>query len=542
MLDTDISGEKKMIHHNEWLPIAIIIMIVEAGLEAYALIRLFMLNMLPDRYLLVIALIMVLSLLVTGMLLFMGMKHHRHHKARSVRRVIGVILAVVFGFGSAYASSMAHDVQTTVASVTDETKTVEAVVGVYVMADDSAQTIDDAKDYQFAVMRSFDLANTRAAENTLANMLGQTLNLSEFASITDCARALYDGRAGAMLVNEAFAATLEDVDEYADFATDTRLLYEVSVDTPAEVTDPALTASASTSTSEAVASGSFSIPEDALDAVSDVTSKPFVLYVSGSDTRSQILDTSRSDVNIIMAVNPTTKQILLLNTPRDYYIANPVGGGALDKLTHCGIYGVDCSMKALANLYDTDVNYYLQLNFTGFETLIDAIGGITINSPQDFTASQTSSYSFKKGANQVNGAQALAFARERYSFASGDNQRGRDQMEVIRAVIEKLTSSPAILQNYSQILQSMENMMVTSMTSNDISALVKMQLTDGSSWDIKRFAVTGTGGSDVTYSMPGVHCYVMYPNDDDVAAAKALLDKIENGETITDDDADFVTQ
>ena len=526
-----------MLRYKQWLPIAIIIMIVEAGLEAFAFIRVAMLNMLPGKYLLVVALVMALSLVATALLMFVGIKRRHRSGARCARRIIGGVLAAVFGFGSAFASSMAGDVQNTIAGVTDESKTVEAVVGVYVMADDPAQTIADAKDYSFAAMRSFDVANTTAAKNTLESTLGQSINMVEFASIADCAKALYDGQTGAMLVNEAFAGTLQDVEEYANFSTDTRLLYEVPVDTPADISDPAL--SSSNLESVSVSKGSISVPEDALNAVDNVTKSPFVLYVSGSDTRSQILDTSRSDVNILMAVNPNTRQILLLNTPRDYYIANPAGDGAKDKLTHCGIYGVDCSMKALANLYDTNVNYYMQLNFTGFEKLIDAIGGITVNAPEDFTAG---GYSFTAGENTVDGAQALAFARERHAFAGGDNQRGKDQMEVIRAVIDKLTSSPSVLQNYPEILQSLENMMVTSLSSDDISGLVKMQLSNGGSWDIKRFAVTGTGGTDVTYSMPGVSCYVMYPNDDDVATASALLDKIMSGETITDSDADFISQ
>ena len=268
--------------------------------------------------------------------------------------------------------------------------------------------------------------------------------------------------------------------------------------------------------------------------MSDVTEQSFVVYISGSDTRSAILDTSRSDVNILMVVNPKTRQILLLNTPRDYYVENPAGNWAYDKLTHCGIYGIDCSEKALENLYSVKINYYAQINFTGFETLIDAIGGVTVDSPKAFEAG---GYSFTEGENTLNGKQALAFARERHAFAGGDNVRGQNQMRVIKAVISKITSDGGtVLLHYGEILDSLSGMFVTDMNSDDISALVKMQLNDMSSWNVESYAVTGTGGMDTTYSMPGYSVYVMYQNPDMVAKATGLIDKVESGVILTDGD------
>ena len=247
-----------------------------------------------------------------------------------------------------------------------------------------------------------------------------------------------------------------------------------------------------------------------------------------------MLDTSRSDVNILMAVNPQTRQILLLNTPRDYYIPNPAGGGQLDKLTHLGIYGIDVSMKGLADLYQEDVDYYGQINFTGFETLIDAIGGITVDSPQAFEAQ---GYSFSEGPNTMDGAQALAFARERHSFSSGDNERGRNQMRVITAVIQKITGdSTNLLLHYNEVLDSLQGMFVTNLTSDDIASLVKMQIDDNRSWNVKSYAVTGTGGSEYTYSMPSMKAYVMYENKDMVQKGADLIDKVMNGETLSDSD------
>lgn len=512
-----------MLKKRRWMPIAILVLLLQILVEGAAVYYVLKLNMLPALYTFIFLAAVILTIFLTAALMFAGI-NKKPSIGRRVRRIIAIVLAIALGLGSVAAAYMANELGTTVSKVTEKDDTTSAVVGVYVMKNDNAKSIEDAKDYTFGVMREFDSANTEAAVSKLSEELGKEISTTEFASVTDTAHGLYESEVGAMLINEEYISLLTDTEDYQDFESETRLLYEITV----KQSD--LANSSSTDSSDDEESTDTSSVEN---AVSDVTAKPFLIYLSGSDTRSQVLDTSRSDTNILMAVNPETKQILLLNTPRDYYIANPAGGGALDKLTHCGLYGIDNSIKALEDLYDTDVNYYAQINFTGFEKLIDAIGGITVNVPEDFTAG---GYTFTKGSNTLDGEQALVFARERYSFASGDNQRGKDQMEVIRATIEKITTGTTILTHYSEIMDSLQDMFVTSMDNDEISSLVRMQLADGASWDVCQFAVTGTGGSEYTYSMPNAKAYVMYPNDTQVEAGKAALEKILSGEKLTDED------
>ena len=180
-----------------------------------------------------------------------------------------------------------------------------------------------------------------------------------------------------------------------------------------------------------------------------------------------------------------------------------------------------------------EVDYYAQINFTGFETLIDAIGGITVYSDKAFTTNDR--YQIVKGENYLNGAQALSFARERKHLSGGDNDRGKNQMKVIQAVINKMTSGTTILTNYSDIMASLEGMFATSMAMNEISSLMKMQLNDMAAWNIQSYAVTGYNGSDYTYSAPGTKLYVMYPNDNDVARAKSLIDMVWDGTILTEE-------
>lgn len=258
-----------------------------------------------------------------------------------------------------------------------------------------------------------------------------------------------------------------------------------------------------------------------------ITEKPFLLYLSGSDTRSEMLTTSRSDVNILAAVNPVTKQILLINTPRDYYIANPAKDGELDKFTHCGIYGIDCSIQALEDLYDEDITCYAQINFTGFETLIDAVGGVTVHSDTAFKTSRGTE--IVKGDNDLNGKEALILVRERYNLPNGDNDRGKNQMKVLKEVVKKLSSGKTLLMNYSDILESLEGMFITDVSSDEIAAFVKMQLDDMESWNVLSYAVTGTGGRAETASMPGRRLYVCYPDQSTVKKAKKLIDQVMEG-------------
>jgi anionic cell wall polymer biosynthesis LytR-Cps2A-Psr (LCP) family protein len=195
-------------------------------------------------------------------------------------------------------------------------------------------------------------------------------------------------------------------------------------------------------------------------------------------------------------------------------------------------------MDTLGNLYDEPVDYYAQINFNGFTTLVDALGGITVESEKSFYCSE-GGYFISEGTNTLNGTVALSYVRERKAFVDGDNSRGRHQMQAIEAIIEKASSGTTVLTNYTAILDSMEGMFSTNLSSSEMSALVKMQLADMASWNVKSFAVSGTGSSLTTYSMPTQRSYVMIPDEEQIAYAKQLVDKVIDGETLTDADMEM---
>ena len=269
-----------------------------------------------------------------------------------------------------------------------------------------------------------------------------------------------------------------------------------------------------------------------------ITKEPFVIYLSGVDTRGELTEKARSDVNILAAVNPVTKRVVLINTPRDYYV-DLAGTSDKDKLTHAGLYGVETSMETLGNLYGVNVDHYIRINFAGFISIIDALGGVDVYSDQAFTSVGSPGYydptAFVEGWNHLDGKAALAFARERHAFASGDIQRGINQMKVIDAMLNKI-KSPALLMGFSKIMDAASDCFVTDFSQDQISALVRMQLSDFANWDIQSYTVTGSSGTSTQcYSAKGQKLYVMKPDEASVSKAKKMIATVLGGEgTVSD--------
>lgn len=461
-------------------------------------------KMLPTKYLL---LLMAFLLIINAVSVLVQIPFRKNKLGKLICGIAAVLISAVMIYGMVALGS----VQSALAKISgqfQETKLVDVVVA----ANDPAQSITDAKGYRFGVLENMDEKTRSAMESDLGGKIG-TLQTTSYASATALADALYAGKIDAIILDDSFVTMMSELDGYASFSSQTRILYQFTV-------------------TNDVVGGDVNI---------NTAKSPFIVYLSGTDARFNDLSVaSRSDVNVLAVVNPQTKQALLINTPRDYYVPLAVGkSGAYDKLTHAGVYGVDCSMQTLANLYGTEIPFYARANFYGFRSLVDALGGITVNSEVAFSCEMAAdggdgdlvTFNFQEGPNELNGAQALAFCRERYSFAAGDNQRGRNQMAAIQGIIDKATS-PTILAKYQGVLSAVSDCVSTNMNYGDITDLVQLTLQGGSGWNVTSFAVTGTGDySDVCYSYPGQSLYVMKPNQTSVDNAKKLIAQVMNGET-----------
>ena len=269
-----------------------------------------------------------------------------------------------------------------------------------------------------------------------------------------------------------------------------------------------------------------SIEKTDIVKVVDITKKPFNIYVAGGDAYGSIDNVTNTDVNMIITVDPINRKVLLTSIPRDYYVNLPsFGDDAYDKLTHAGYYGIEESAKAIENLLDIDINYYVKVNFSTIEGVIDAIEGVDVYSDYSFKADIYPDYfTFKKGMNHLSGKQALAFARERHSFKDGDVQRVKNQQKVLTAIIKKITSSTTLVTNFSQILDSVGNSFSTNMETKNINRFVKMQLNDMRGWSIESQNLIGTDlYTKETYTYPSLELYVMKQDKKSVDAAKEKI-------------------
>jgi LCP family protein required for cell wall assembly len=271
--------------------------------------------------------------------------------------------------------------------------------------------------------------------------------------------------------------------------------------------------------------------KDVKNSKIDVSEDPFVILINGIDTRSDYLPSrSLSDVNMLMAINPNTHQILLLSIPRDYYITVPNTGGAKDKLTHTGtIGGVDTTIEALEDEFGIKISYYARVNFNFVTNLVDAVGGIDIYNDQSygFTCWTDSGCYYEPGVTYgVSGRCALAFARERYAYETGDRHRIQNQQQVLENLFHKIASSKTLISSYSDILNALSGTFETNLSNEDISKLVKLQIKDMPNWEVYKYSVDGSGTSAYTYSYPNQALYVMIPDESTVTEAKTRLKTI----------------
>lgn len=270
------------------------------------------------------------------------------------------------------------------------------------------------------------------------------------------------------------------------------------------------------------------VPIEEVDIVKvvDVTNTPFNIYIAGGDAYGSINKVTNTDVNMVVTVDPVNHKLLLTSIPRDYYVNLPgKGENAYDKLTHAGYYGIGESVKTVEKLLDIEINYYVKVNFSTIEGVVNAIGGITVNNDYNFCQDGSSTMCYKKGKIKLNGNNVLPFARERHAFKDGDVQRVKNQQKVLTGIIDKVTSSTALITNYTDILDSVKKYFSTNLDTKSISRLVKMQLSDMRGWSIESQNLVGTSASEKTYTFPKMKLYVMKRNEDSVTNASL---KIQN--------------
>lgn len=467
-----------------------ILAIIQAILSLLVLGVLFILNVLPEMYLIIIAVVLVILWIFSFFSQFTRLSH-------IPGKIESIIVTLILALGSYYLLIT----QNMLSQITDIGYTVDNIV-VLVLKDDPAQSLQDAAGYTFGIQKSFNSEKIDKAVQSFSDEAGQELNVVSYDSLQTQIQALYDGNVGAIIYNEGFKDSVAEI--YPTFEADTRKLDNIEIKTEVET--------------------------EAATSDVDVTEEPFSVYISGNDSYGSVDVQGRSDVNIIIFVNPATKQILQVSTPRDFYVKFPnVTGETKDKLTHSGNFGIQCSMDTMESIYGTEIDYYARVNFTSLIKMVDALGGIDVDA--DYAFNTFDGKSFVQGLNHLNGEDALSFSRERYSLPNGDFDRGRHQQLVIEAMMQK-AMSPAILTSYAGIMSSLQDSFVTSMPSSDITSLVKLMLKDGSGWNMVKASASGTGATDYCYSL-GFAASVVVPDEVSVQQIRAQIQALYNGEILT---------
>lgn len=449
-----------------------LITLIQLVLSIGLIIALWNSKMVPTGYLAVCAvLFLVLFLAAFGL-------QYVKSKVKFVGIVFSVLVSIVLVVGLVYFMK-ADQMMQEVGGATYKTDNMVVAV----KKGNSAENLMEARNYRFGYQTSVDQENNSLMLDDVQAIVGRDIKLVEYETVVEEAQALLDGRVEAAIYNEAFTGIIDDaIEGYSD---EVRILYQYGIDTEIEQEETTV-------------------------------EEPFNVYISGIDVSGPITTNSRSDVNIIMTVNPKTKKILLTTTPRDYYVQIPeVSGEARDKLTHAGIYGVDASMRTLESLYGIDISYYARVNFTSLIAIVDALGGIEVNSEYAFTTTH-GKFEIQQGINHMDGETALGFSRERYSFEDGDNQRGKNQEAVLTAILQK-AMSPVILKNANQMIASVSDCVETNMTKDEMSKFINMQLSDGTGWSIESQAAAGRGDNQACFSSGTQLLYVMWPDDAFVA-------------------------
>ena len=378
---------------------------------------------------------------------------------------------------------------------------------VIVLKDSNYEKIEDIENKNLGYYKTEGKETTKSL-NKLSKKV--STNNIDYNNTENLVKDLLNNKVDAILIEDTHLSILEENNIIENFSDKTKVIYKFTI----------------------------IIKTENLSKDIDVTKKPFSIYISGIDTYGEISSVSRSDVNMVVTVNPETKQILLTSIPRDYYVQLHGKTGYKDKLTHAGLYGVDTSLKTIEDFLDIEINYYVKVNFTSVIDIVEALGGVEVYSDYNFTS--IDGYNYSKGYNKVNGEQALSFARERKAFNAGDRQRIKDQQALLEAMFRKCTS-PAIITKYNSLLNSINNSFVTNMPNDRLTSLLKMQLKNRYKWIITSNSLDGSNSSNYTYSYSASKLYVMEPDEESIEKAKNLINSVINGEVLDSSYSDTPT-
>lgn len=487
MIKENLDAKKKTTKIDKRKLVSLIISLLLLLVSIASVITLIIIDMLPFKY--IVALILGLVIL-NGLLGFILLKNRKGKKTRLVINILQGLFIILQAVAIVYVLKTFRFMN----KMTEGTDTKKENYLVVVLKNSKYAKLKDL-DGKVIEYYSNELDNSERA----IEMLKEKIDVSAVSNedVYVVAKTLLSAEVDAILLEESQKLMLDE--ELEGFLENTKVIHTLAVDISVET-----------------------IAKEAA-----VASEPFIVYISGIDTYGKIASVSRSDVNMVAVINPKTYQVLLVNIPRDYYVQLHGTSGKRDKLTHAGMYGVERSVTTIEDLLKIDINYYFKVNFTSLIDVVNSIGGIEVNSEYSFT-DYVGQYSFVKGINKLDGAQALAFARERKAFSNGDRMRGKNQQAVLSAIVDK-ASTPSIITKFDSLLKSLSDKFQTNMTTDKMMELVKLQISKMPTWNISTVSLTGADARAYAYSSGSTPLYVMLPSQNSINDAMAKIKTIMTG-------------
>lgn len=482
--------------------IGIVLSILLVVASFYLLYQLIKINVLPTKLLFLITIIFVLLDAIFALLLC-------YYTRAIVSKIICVVITLVLIFGSCMGGYYISKTGSLLTNITNVTKHAKNTVSVVVKQSSNIKNKSQLNGLSVGTLRTI---GTQGSSKTLTELSkdGIVMNQSEYDSLSAMLEAFYNGEVDSIIINESSRSQILDMESYADFDNNTRVVYQTSY--KVENTDKA-------------------------NAVSDITSKPFNVLISGSDTRGGFDENGRSDVIMVATINPKTSTILLTSVPRDFYVTTACDAadgcmqGALDKITHTGIHGTNTTKRTVEQLLGIEINYTFKVGFDTVTDLVDALGGVDVYVEPGYAVS-TSTFSVHEGTNHLDGEHALAYARERYSYTEGDRQRTKNQQQVLMGIVNEATK-PSVITKYASIMDAMANTFSTTMSNEEISDLIKYQINNNPKWKMEQYMVDGTGDTLMCAEL-GDAASVMVPDQSTVKMAKDKINAVLAGKSADD--------
>lgn len=486
-----------------------VILVVFTGGLVY---QIFKLQILPDNIL--IPIILVLILLTMIFVLLINFSTHGL-VSKILCSLMVVVLSAVYGLGNYYL----YSTNTTLETVTDQGNKAKNTVSVVVLNSSGLENVNSLEGSKLGVLKTI---GNEATKKSLTDLKKNNVTYTKktYDNMLGMLKALYDGEVDAIVLNEAYRSNVCDLEDYTNFNNDTKVIHKTVYYTK---------------------ENSSSL------AVSDITSKPFNILISGNDSFGSLDENSRSDVDMLVTINPVTSTILLTSIPRDSYVKEVCNDyacnyGVYDKLTHTGIYGVDTTKDTIENMLDIDINYVYRVNFTSMIDIVDALGGVDVTVPEGMAVSKFYTNSnlegVHEGENHLDGKRALAYSRERKAYLDGDLQRARNQQQVLQAMFKKATS-PEIIKNYTSLLKALIGAFDTNMTTKEITSFIKYQIQAKPSWKFEQFVLKGDNDLKMSAELGSeVSVVILYDSYINIAHDKiqAVLDGQSSDTVEADDD------